>query len=79
MRFNEFKQQSYKANKGTVALFKKKQALKDREEIERSTKRKEYNDDVVDKVTANVLAAVLEIIHADDEAQTASTIKTKFV
>jgi hypothetical protein len=79
MRFNEFKQQSYKANKGTVALFKKKQALQDNEELQRRIKRKEYNDGVVDKVTANVLAAVLEIIHADAEAETASTIKTKFV
>jgi len=67
VRFNEFKKRAYKANTATVDAFIKQQALKDNEEIQRRIKRKEYNDDVIDKVTANVLAAVLEIIFIGDK------------
>jgi hypothetical protein len=76
MRLNEFKHREYKANTGTVKQFRKEQALKDREEIQRELKRKEYNDSVVDKITANVLAAVLKIINGSDEA---ITVKTDFI
>ena len=76
MRFFEFKTVSDKA----ADAFKRKQWKKAKEEKQRELARKNGSDKDDDNVKPDVLAAIKGIlIHADDEAVTATTVKTNFV
>ena len=76
MRFFEFETASDKA----ADAFKKKQLKKAKEKKRREMVRKNGSDKDDGNVKTDVLAAIKAVlIHADDEAVTATTVKTHFI
>ena len=76
MRFYEFKAVSDKAGEA----FKRKQLKKAKERKQRELARKNGSDKDDENVKTDVLAAIKAVlIHADDEAVTATTVKTHFI
>jgi len=76
MRFYEFKTVSDKAGDA----FKRKQLKKAKEKKQRELARKNGGDKDVENLKTDVLAAINAVlIHADEEAVTATTVKTHFI
>ena len=76
MRFFEFETVSDKA----ADAFKRKQLKKAKEMKQRELARKNGSDKDDENVKPDVLAAIKGIlIHADDKAVTATTVKTHFI
>ena len=76
MRFYEFETVSDQA----ADAYKRKQLKKEKEKKQRELARKNGSDKDDENVKPDVLAAIKGIlIHADDQAVTATTVKTHFI
>ncbi len=76
MRFFEFETVSDKA----ADAFKRKQLKKEMEKKRRELVRNNSSNEDDENVKTDVLAAIKAVlIHADDEAVTATTVKTHFI